>query len=51
MDIRNIRHMSAVTGQRLENAPQAGQVALLYAGVTMGLHAWSRRLIGFSPSR
>ena len=39
MDIRNIRHMSAVTGQRLENAPQAGQVALLYAGVTMGLHA------------
>ena len=39
MDIRNIRHMSAVTGQRLENAPQTGQVALLYAGVTMGLHA------------
>lgn len=38
MDIRNIRHMSAVTGQRLENAPQAGQIALVYAGVSIGLH-------------
>ena len=39
MDIQNVRRMRAVSAQRLENAPQAERIALLYAGISMGLHA------------
>ena len=41
MDIQDGSRMRAVSRQRLENAPQAGKIVLVYALLSVGLHAVS----------
>ena len=39
MNIRNIRDLKQTAGSRLENAPQAGRLVLIYGGINAGLSA------------
>lgn len=39
MNIRDIRLLKQTAGQRLERAPQAGRIVLIYGGITLALSA------------